>query len=201
MKKLTILFVLIFVLGTFTSVSAIDRTGTFAVGGHLGYSFGFGDAFKEMEWTEQWGTSNWGFKYENKVTYSFWADVKYGVTPNFALMACVDYQAGDMNVSGTFGDYSGSASGTYDWTSVLGNAVFILSPAKNTCPYFAFGTGIYFNEDVSKPGINLGGGIEHFFQENLAFDVGTRYHMIFTENQNTNYINLYAGLNYYIGVK
>ncbi len=37
--------------------------------------------------------------------------------------------------------------------------------------------------------------------QNLAFDVGTRYHMIFTEGENTNYINLYAGLNYYIGVK
>jgi len=201
MKKLTILFALIFVLGTFTSVSAIDRTGTFAVGGHLGYSFGFGDAFKEMEWTEQWGTSNWGFKYENKLTYSFWADLKYGLTPNFALMACVDYQAGDTDVSGTFGGYSGSASGTYDWTNVTGNAVVTLSPEKNTCPYLTFGTGIYFNEDISKPGINLGGGIEHFFQENLALDVGTRYHMIFTEGQNTNYINVYAGLNYYLGVK
>ena len=37
--------------------------------------------------------------------------------------------------------------------------------------------------------------------QNLAFDVGTRYHMIFTEGKNTNCINLYARLNYYIGVK
>ena len=187
MKKLTILISLIFILGMFTSASAIDRTGTFAVGGHVGYSFGFGDAFNEMEWTEQWGTSNWGFK--------------YGVTPNLALMACVDYRAGDMDVSGTFGGYTGSASATYDWTNVTGNAVITFSPEKNTCPYLTFGTGIYFSEDVSKPGINLGGGIEHFFQENLAFDAGTRYHMIFTEGQNTNYLNVYAGLNYYIGVK
>jgi hypothetical protein len=202
MKKLAFLFTLIFVLGTFTSAFAIDRTGVFAIGGHAGYSFGFGDVFKEYEISGyDLALGEWAVRYQNKVTYGFWGNVRYGITPNFGLMGVVDYQAGDVEASAALGGLGGSASGTYDWTSVQGNAIFTLSPEKNTCPYFTFGGGLYFMNDTSEPGINLGGGIEHFFQENLAFDVGTRYHMIFTENQNTNYINLYAGLNYYIGVK
>lgn len=202
MKKLSLLFGLLFVLGSFTSASAVDQTGKFAVGGHFGYSFGFGDAFKEYEWGEYWGTEYWGYKYQNKVTYSFWGNVKYGLNPNLALMGAVDYQAGDIEVTATVGDISGSASGSYSWTSVLGNLLFTLSPEKKTCPYFTGGSGFYIPEEGdSKPGINVGGGMEHFFQDNLALDVGTRYHMIFTEEKNTNYLNIYAGLNYYFGVK
>jgi hypothetical protein len=202
MKKLTLLFSLLFILGLFSSASAIDQTGKFAIGGHFGYSFGFGDVFKEYEvGGDDLVLGEWEAKYQNKVTYSFWGDVKYGISPNFALMASVDYQAGDVDVSATLGELSGGRSDSYHWTSVLGNGIFNLTPEKNTCPYFTLGGGIYFNDDVSEPGINLGGGIEHFFQDNLALDVGTRYHMIFTEGEKTNYLNIYAGLNYYIGVR
>jgi hypothetical protein len=202
MKKLSLLICLLFVLGSFTSASALDQTGKFAVGGHFGYSFGFGDAFKKYEVVNgDVSTGYWESKCQNKVTYSFWGNVKYGLNPNLALMAVVDYQAGDVEVTGTVGDIGGSVSDSYHWTSVLGNLLFNLSPEKNTCPYFTGGGGLYMNEDVSKPGVNLGGGIEHFFQENLALDVGTRFHMIFTEGQKTNYLNAYVGLNYYLGVK
>jgi hypothetical protein len=202
MKKLTLLFGLIFVLASFGSASAIDRTGTFSVGGHVGYSFGFGNVFDEYEVSgEDWLLGEWDAKYQNKVTYSFWGNIKYGVTPNFAVMAAVDYQAGDVDVSATLGGFSGGVSESYHWTSVLGNGIFTLSPERNTCPYLTFGGGIYFNDDVSEPGANFGGGIEHFFQDNLALDVGTRYHMIFTEGESTNYLNIYGGLNYYFGVK
>ena len=201
MKKLSLLFSLLFILGSFASASAIDQTGKFAVGGHFGYSVGFGDAFKEYKWGEYWGTEYLEFKYQNKVTYSFWGNVKYGLNPNLALMAVVDYQAGDVEVTTTVGGIGGSASASYHWTSVLGNLVFNLSPDKQTCPYFTGGGGIYINDDVSEPGVNLGGGIEHFFQNNLALDVGARLHMLFTGGERTNYFNLYAGLNYYFGMK
>ena len=203
MKKLSLLFTVLFVLGSFASASAIDQTGKFAVGGHLGYSFGFGDAFKEYKWTyDDPLLGYWEAKYQNKVTYSFWGNVKYGLNPNLALMGAVDYQAGDIEVSATVGDISGSASESYNWTSVLGNLVFTLSPEKKTCPYFTGGSGFYIPEEGdSKPGINVGGGMEHFFQDNLALDVGARFHMIFTEELKTNYLNIYAGLNYYFGVK
>jgi hypothetical protein len=203
MKKLSLLIGLLFVLGSFTSASALDQTGKFAVGGHFGYSFGFGDVFKEYEiGYDDPLTGYWGLKYQNKVTYSFWGNVKYGLNPNLALMAVVDYQAGDVEVTGTVGDIGGSVSDSYHWTSVLGDLLFNLSPDNKTCPYFFGGGGLYIPEEGdSKPGINLGGGIEHFFQENLALDVGARYHMIFTEEQKTNYLNVYAGVNYYLGVK
>jgi hypothetical protein len=202
MKKLFILVVMLFVLGLFGSASALDRTGTFAVGGHFGYSFGFGDVFEKYEVSGyELGLGSWSASYQNKVTYSFWGNVKYGLNPNWALMAAVDYQAGDVEASASIAGMSGAVSDTYHWTSVLANAVWTLSPEKNTCPYFTLGSGIYFNDNVSEPGVNFGGGIEHFFQENLALDVGTRYHMIFTDVDNTSYLNVYGGVNFYFGAK
>jgi opacity protein-like surface antigen len=202
MKKLSLLFGVVFVLGSFASASAIDQTGKFAVGGHLGYSFGFGDAFKKYERSYESPLTGFEeFKYQNKVTYCFWGNIKYGLNPNLALMGIVDYQAGDVEVTGSVGEVSGSISDSYHWTSVLGNLLFNLSPENNTCPYFTGGGGIYMNDNVTKPGINLGAGIEHFLQENLALDIGTRLHWIFTEDQNTNYLNIYAGINYYLGAE
>ncbi len=40
MKKLSLVVVVLFVLGSFGSAGAMDRTGAFAVGGHFGYSVG-----------------------------------------------------------------------------------------------------------------------------------------------------------------
>ncbi len=202
MKKLTILVGVLFVLGSFGSAAAIDRTGTFSVGGHCGYSFGFGDTFEKYEISGyELGLGSWSANYQNKVTYSFWGNVKYGLNPNWALMASIDYQAGDVEASANIGSLGGSIGDSYHWTSALANVVVTLSPEKHTCPYFTFGGGMYFNDDYSEPGINLGGGIEHFVQDNLALDMGTRYHMIFTESNNTNYLNIYGGINYYFGVK
>lgn len=201
MKKLAVVFGLIFVLGLFTSASAMDKTGKFGIGGHFGYSFGFGDVFDEYEWAGQWGTEYVVVKYQNKVTYSFLGNVKFWVSPTWALLGAVDYQAGEVDVTGSIADLTTGISESYDWTSVIGNVVYTIPTQTWTCPYLTAGGGIYFNDDISEPGINLGGGIEHFFQDNLALDVGTRYHMIFTEEEKTNYLNLYAGLNYYFGVK
>ncbi len=203
MKKLAPFFCLVFVLGSFGSASAVDQTGKWAFGGHFGYSFGFGDAFKEYGRSDDDLLTGYeDAMYENKVTYSFWGNVRYGLNPNWAVMAVLDYQAGGIDVTGTVGDVSGSINDTYNWTSISGNLLFNLSPEKNTCPYLAGGGGYYIpQEGDSKPGINAGAGIEHFFQENLALDLGTRFHMIFTEGQNTNYLNMYLGFNYYLGVK
>jgi hypothetical protein len=159
MKKLSLLICLLFVLAWFTSAFAMDQTGNWAVGGHLGYSFGFGDAFEEYGWSGDGMLTGYEeFAYQNKVTYSFWGDIRYGLNPNWAVMAVVDYQAGDVDVTGTVGDISGSISDTYHWTGVLGNLLFNLTPEKNTCPYFFGGGGLYIpSEGDSKPGISLGG--------------------------------------------
>ncbi len=201
MKKLTLIFGLIFILGSFASASAIDQTGRFAIGGHLGYSFGFGEVFDEYEWGGYWGTEYWGVKYQNKVTYSFLGNVKYYFSPNWAVLGALDYQAGDVEVTGTVAGFSTGISESYDWTAVLGNVVYTISPQNKTCPYFTAGGGMYMSDDVSEPGANLGFGVEHYFQNNLALDVGARYHMIFTEDNSTNYVNVYAGINFYLGAK
>jgi hypothetical protein len=201
MKKLSIVLGLLFILGLFSSASAIDQTGKFAIGGHFGYSFGFGEVFDEYEWGEYWGTEYWGVKYQNKVTYSFLGNVKYWLSPNWALLGALDYQAGDVEVTGSVADFSTGISESYDWTGILANIVYNISPNNKTCPYFGGGGGIYLSDDVTEPGINLCGGIEHFFQSNLALDVGARYHWIFTEENSTNYLNVYAGINYYLGWK
>jgi opacity protein-like surface antigen len=203
MKKLSLLFALLFVLVSFTSASAADRAGKFAFGGCLGYSFGFGDVFQEQEFGYYDPTLGFiGYKFENKVSFSFGAKVKYGLNQNLALMGALHYQGGDAEVKATAGGYSASASEGYHWTGILANVLYTLSPEKRTCPYFTGGGGLYIPEEGdSKPGINAGGGVEYFFQDNLALDAGARFHMIFTENESTTYVNIYAGVNFYLGVK
>ena len=83
MKKLSLIVVIIFVLGVFGSAGAVDRTGTFAVGGHLGYSVGFGDVFEKYEVSGyELGVGSWSASYQNKVTYSLWANLRDG-SPGF----------------------------------------------------------------------------------------------------------------------
>jgi hypothetical protein len=201
MKKLTILLSLVFVLGLVGSASAVDQAGKFGIGAHFGYSFGFGEVFDEYEWGGTWGSEYWGVKYQNKVTYSFLADVKYWVNSNWALWGAVDYQAGDVEVTGSVAGFSTGVSESYDWTAITGNALYNFTPQNKTCPYLTAGGGIYMSDDLSEPGVNFGAGIEHFFKNNLALDAGARYHMIFTEENSTNYVNAYAGINYYFGWK
>lgn len=203
MKKLSLLFTLLIVLGLFTSASAIDQKGKFALGGQLGYSFGFGDVFKERQFGYYDPEIGFiGYKFQNKVTFSFGAKVKYGLTPNLALMGALDYQGGKAEVKAAAGGFAVGVSETYHWTGILANVLYSLSPEKKTAPYITGGGGFYIpSEGDSKPGINVGGGVEHFFQNNLALDAGARFHMIFTEDKSTTYVNIYAGLNYYFGVK
>jgi len=190
MKKVSIFLALLLVVILVSPSWAIDQTKKFAIGGYGGYSFGFGDVFKEYEF--------FGFKFQNKVTFSFGAKAKYGFTRNFALCGAVDYQSTKTDVE--FMGISESESG--HWLGLLVNGFYTLSPEKKTCPYLTGGVGYYIpDEGDSKPGINLGGGIEHFFQPNLALDAGARFHMIFTEDKNTTYIQILAGLNYYFGTK
>ena len=200
MKKITPLFTLVLVLTLATSVSAIDQKGKWALGGYAGYAFGFGDAFKEYS-VGWYGEDSYGWSVKNKLTFCLGAKVKYGLAPKLSLVGNLDYQAGDVDVKakvpGLFA-YTGSAS--YDWTAILGNIEYTLSPEKKTTPTLTGGLGFYMDGDT-KLGMNVGGGIEHFFQNNLALDAGARFHMIFTEGESTTYLQIRAGLNYYFGVK
>lgn len=201
MKKLIILFSLVMVLAFFTSASAIDHTGKFAVGGFAGYAFGFGDAFKDQEFGYQDPYLGFvGYSYKNKLTFCLGANVKYGLTPKLDLVGGIDYQAGDVDAKATMGGFSGGVSESYDWTAILANILYTFSPEKKTTPNLTGGLGIYMDGDT-EIGMNLGGGVEHFFQNNLALDGGARFHMIFTEGESTTYLQIRVGLNYYFGVE
>lgn len=193
MKKITTIFAIFLIIVLVAPSWAIDQTKKIAIGGYFGYGFGFGDMFKKHE--------IWNISWQNKATFAFGAKAKYGLTNNFALVAALDYQATHAEVIDTFGIWTvGKENG--HWLGLLVNGIYTFSPEKKTCPYLTGGVGYYIpDEGDSKPGINLGGGVEHFFKPNLALDAGARFHMIFTEEENTTYVQIVAGLNYYFGTK
>jgi len=194
MKKLLVFVTLVMVIALVSSASAIDQKGKISIGAYGGYAFGFGDVFKKYEFG--------GYSVQNKITFSFGAKVKYGLTPNIALAGAIDYQGGKTEAKGEIEGFGISASDTWHWMGILANGVYFFTPEAKTCPYVTAGGGFYIpDEGDSKPGINLGGGVEHFFKPNLALDAGARFHMIFTEDKSTTYVQGLVGLTYYFGVK
>ncbi len=192
MKKLCALFAVVMILAMVSPVSAIDQTGKFAIGGYAGYAFGFGDAFKDYDFGY--------YSFKNKLTYCLGAKVKYGLNPNLSLVGALDHQAGDVDVESKVPGFAYDVSEGYDWTAILGNLLYTFSPEKKTTPNLTAGLGLYMDGDTNL-GMNLGGGIEHFFQDNLSLDAGARFHMVFTSGESTTYLQILVGVIYYLGVK
>jgi opacity protein-like surface antigen len=196
MKKLTLLVVALMVFVLAVSASAIDQKGKFSLGGYGGYGFGFGDVFKKHELGV--------YSIQDKITFCFGAKVKYGLTPNVALAGAIDYQGIKTEATGDFEGFDISASKNWHWMALLLNAVYVFSPEAKTSPYVTAGGGYYIPSLTgadSKPGINAGIGVEHFFQPPLALDAGLRFHLIMTKDKSTTYVVGLVGLNYYFGVK
>jgi opacity protein-like surface antigen len=194
MKKLLVFVTLVMVIALVSSASAIDQKGKISIGAYGGYAFGFGDVFKKYEFV--------GFSEQCKATFCFGGKVKYGLTPNIAIAGAVEYQGEKCETKGSMLGIDISESNNYHWITVMANGVYFFTPEAKTCPYVTAGGGFYIpDEGDSKPGINLGGGVEHFFKPNLALDAGARFHMIFTEDKSTTYAQILVGLTYYLGVK
>jgi hypothetical protein len=199
LKKLLELFVLVMVLALVSPASAIERTGKFAMGGYGGYSFGFGNTFKKWEY--------WRETFQNKLNFAFGGKVEYWLTPDFALVGGLDYQSGkwEYDVSEWEYEYDVSESESWHWIGILANGMYVFSPTAKTSPYVTAGGGFYIpDEGDSKPGINAGIGVEHFFQDNLALDVGARFHMIFKEGleeENIKYVQIFGGMIFYLGTQ
>jgi hypothetical protein len=216
MKKLIALFTLVMFLALVGSAVAVDQKGRIGVGAYGGYGVGFGDFFKKWEFVD-------GSSYQNKLNFSFGGKVKYGLTPNVAIMGGVDYQSGKSEC-----DMAGmSTSSNGHWIGILGDVQYVFMQEQTTNPYVTAGGGFYIpDEGDSKPGINLGVGVEHFFQDNLAVDGGVRFHMVFFKSgdddvvydgdgilsysadddeleswDNATYVQLHVGLIYYFGIK
>ncbi len=209
MRKLCIWFLLILVLFMFNSASAATKTshkstggfgtGKFAIGGNLGYSFGFGDAFKEYSWGYPYYGGWYGYKFQNKLGFSFGAKFKYRINPKFSLGGILEYQGGSVDIEHAGGFYGGDYSDSYHWTNLLTSVIYHLNPQQKNSYYLAGGLGLYMDGDT-EIGIHMGGGVEHFFQPDLSLDGGARFHIIFTSGDNTTYLNIYAGVNYYFGM-
>lgn len=198
MKKLSVLFTLLFLVMLVASASAIDKTGKIAIGGYAGYSFGFGDVFKKYEYG-YYSTVDYSSQF--KVTSSLGVKIKYGLTENIAFSLALNYQR-TKNEWKFMGE---KESNSGHWPAFLANGIIIPLPEGNTCPYLTGGVGLYIHyekyygswDSNTKPGINLGGGVEQFLQDNIALDGGARLHLIFTEDKMTTYIQIYAGVNFY----
>lgn len=196
MKRVTLLLVVVMILMLAVSASAIDQKGKFSLGAYGGYGFGFGDVFKKYDYGL--------YSVQDKITFCFGAKIKYGLTPNVALAGAIDYQGVKTEAKGSFMGYGLTASKNWHWMGILLNAVYVFSPAAKTSPYVTAGGGYYIPSLTgadSKPGINAGIGVEHFFQPNLALDAGARFHMIMTKDKSTTYVVGQVGLNYYFGAK
>lgn len=196
MKKLALLMVVVMVLVSSVSALAIDQKGKISAGAYVGYGFGFGDIFKKYDYGI--------YSLQNKMTFCFGAKVKYGLTPNIAIAGALDYHGAKTQATGNFLGYAVSGSDTWHWMAIQANGLYYFSPAAKTCPYLTAGVGYYIPSQSgadSKPGINAGVGMEHFFQPYLALDANARFHMIFTKDKSTTYGMILAGVTYYFGVK
>jgi hypothetical protein len=196
MKKCLALFTLLMVIALVSSASAIDQKGKISIGAYGGYAFGFGDVFKKYEYSYPLVGR---FSEQFKTTFCFGAKVKYGVTPNIAIAGAVDYQGEKWESKGVIAE-----SDNYHWITIMANGVYFFTPEAKTCPYITAGAGFYIPSEKgadSKPGVNAGAGLEHFFKTNLALDAGARFHMIFTKDKSTTYAQILVGVTYYLGVK
>jgi hypothetical protein len=190
MKKLVAVFTVIMLLVLVSSAFAIDQKGRIAFGGYGGYAVGFGDYFKS--WESDYSSS------QNKPNFSFGAKGKYGLTSNVAVVGAVEYQSGkwewEQDIPGTPIE---SESDSWNWIGILANIQYVMMQEGTTSPYVTAGGGFYIPSQEgadSKPGVNVGFGVEHFVGENIALDGGARFHMIFFKSENSVVEDEYGGL-------
>ena len=201
MKKVLI-FAAIFMFGAFSMVSAIDLEGMMGASGFVDYGFGFGEAFDDFETTMDIEGTSVDVKVETSLQFSFGGKFIYGVTPNIAVAALADYQQIKYEVTPSAEGESASVSETESWIALNVNGMYFFTMEGQLNPYVEAGPGFYIPSEEgadSKFGVNGGVGFIYLFQENLGVDFGGRYHMIFTEDTNTNYVEIHGGIIFFFG--
>ena len=211
-KTLSILAAALLMSFVFASVASAqeegmgDFKGKMFVGGFFNYGFGFGDAFKDFEYTDP--EFDVTFKQETNLSFSFGGRFFYGLAPKVGVGAVVDYQTIKFkgSVSGTDVPAEIAQLFEYDetenWISINGNVIFFFSPEKKFCPYFEGGPGFYIPSSEgsdSKFGVNGGVGGMYMTSPNMGLDFGGRFHIIFTEGESTTYVEAHAGVNFFFG--
>ncbi|MCX6831880.1 MAG: hypothetical protein NT028_07045 [candidate division Zixibacteria bacterium] len=195
MKKILVLVAVIMLFGmTAVYGQAIgDLKGKMAVGGFLDYGIGFGDQFKSFDYV--------GFTAKSSLGLSFGGKFLYGVAPKIAVKGLFDYQTESYKVT----ILGVEAKSSYHILEISANGMYFFSPEKKMCPYVEAGPGMYSFGDggssTSKIGVNAGIGGIYMINEKLAIDAGGRFHMIFTDVKKTNYVDIHAGVSFFLGGK
>ena len=197
-----IVLALLWTLVWFTSASAIYRTGKTAISLHVGHGIGFEGVFEDREF------NLWlpGFddlarvNVENKLSYSWGARVKSGLTPSLSLVVGWDHQEVSAEATASLDGLRLRDTENFYWNILLVNLESALNTDRSTVPNISGGFGMYLPEEgESKPGMNMGAGLEHFFRDNTALDLGFRFHLISTEGDYTSYIQFFCGMTHYFG--
>jgi hypothetical protein len=190
--------------------SAVDLTGKFSVGGFLDYGVGLGESYDDFEEyvvnesqeLEVVGTSS------QTLGFSVGAYVMYHFAPQMAIMGLFDYQTVKFEFESSVEGVP-SADETENWMMFGANFVYFLMPDGETRPYFMAGPAMYMPsvEDAdSRFGFNGGIGILHFFQENVAFNGGARFHYISLDTEgcddcpsSATHLEAFAGVSFFFG--
>jgi hypothetical protein len=182
--------------------------GRMFAGGFFNYGFGFGDQFKDYEESfDVLGQGTITLKNETNLSFSLGGKFFYGVAPKIAIGGVIDYQ----RIT-----YKGSVEGTFvglpldiynydeseSWTSINGNVMYFFNPDKPLCPYVEGGPGFYIpshSDADSKFGLNAGGGAVLMIRPNWGIDFGGLFHVIFTEDKSTTYVQINVGADIFFG--
>jgi opacity protein-like surface antigen len=203
MKKLSapIVPALLWTLIWFTPASAIYRTGKTAISLHVGHGMGFEGVFEDRQfnhWFPDYGVAR--VSVDNKLSYSWGARVKTGLTPSLSLVVGWDHQEVIAEATASLDGLRLHDTENFHWNILLVNLESALNTERSTVPNISGGLGMYMPEEgESKPGINMGAGLEHFFRDNTALDLGFRFHLISTEGDYTSYIQFFCGMTHYFG--
>lgn len=201
MKTTLALLALVVSLISFTSASAIDRTGRGAISVFLGHGIGFEGVFEDQEFNYWWpGNGLTRVNVTNKLSYSWGARVKTGLSPNISLVVVWDHQEVSAEATASLDGLRLRDREDFHWNILSANIESALNTERSTVPNISGGFGMYMPEEGdSKPGINMGAGLEHFFRDNTALDLGFRFHLISTERDYTSYIQFFGGMTHYFG--
>lgn len=129
--------------------------------------------------------TDFGSRY--KSSYMFAVDWSYHFTPRLSAVALIGFN--DFRAKPTF-SYLGN---TY-WWNLSANLKweFTTSPTR---PYINGGMGAYIPKTgPTKPGYNLGLGIDRTLTPTLVFELGADYHHILTSLEDPEFYTFHAGL-------
>ena len=199
MRKTAIIFVMFFI-GLYSVAGAFDFEKKMGVGAFLDYGFGLGDAFGKQE---HFG----GQTVETKLGFSFGGQAMYGITSKIGIALVVDMLQWKMEYSGE--GTEGFVDENEAYIKFNFNGMYFFHMESELVPFVEFGPGYYtFTGEGSDShfGFNAGAGVFYFVRENLAGELGGRFHYLFSGESTESvdipdeyFIEFHVGFKYFFG--